>query len=211
MCFNYKVSIFTFLLGVVTSILLIFFGNKKYKTENIVFGISFIYISLMQLIDFLFWIDLDNKKGINKITTIIAPLINIGQPTFVYLLKIFFYKTTKINIIESFGFLLLNFIYFIYLLKNYFKFLNNNVLITSVEKKHLKWQWIEYFNDPFYLIILALNIFYLSNFKYSLIVFLITYFFLIISYKYFNYHLGEIWCFFGSLIPILILLCSYLI
>jgi hypothetical protein len=209
MCFNYKVSIFTFLLGVITSILLIFFGNKKYKTENMVFGISFIYISLMQLIDFLFWIDLDNKKGINKITTIIAPLVNVGQPTFFYLIKNIFYKRT--NIITSISYLLANVIYFIYLLKNYFKFLNNNILITSVEKKHLKWQWIEYFSDPFYVTLLALNIFYLSNFKYSLIVFLITYFFLLISYKYFNYHIGEIWCFFGVSIPILILLGSYLI
>lgn len=209
MCFNYKVSIFTFLLGVITSILLIFLGNKKYKTENMVFGIFFIYISLMQLIDFLFWIDLDNKKGINKITTIIAPLVNVGQPTVLYLIKNIFYRTT--NIITSISYLLANIIYFIYLLKNYFKFLNNNILITSVEKKHLKWQWIEYFSDPFYVTLLALNIFYLSNFKYSLIVFLITYFFLLISYKYFNYHIGEIWCFFGVSIPILILLGSYLI
>ena len=165
----------------------------------------------MQLIDFLFWIDLDNKKGINKITTILAPLINIGQPTFIYVIKNIFYKIDKKNIIMTSGYLLANFLYFIYLLTNYFRFLINNTLITSVKKKHLKWQWFEYYDGPFYLILLALNIFYLSNFKYSLIVFLITYFFLIISYKYFNYHLGEIWCFFGIWIPILILLCSYLI
>jgi hypothetical protein len=73
MCFNYKVSLFTFIIGTVFSILLFKYGNKKYKLENKVSGIFLIFISLIQFMDFLFWIDIKNEYGINKITTIIGP------------------------------------------------------------------------------------------------------------------------------------------
>jgi hypothetical protein len=45
MCFNYKVSLFTFLIGIIFSILLITKGNTKYKIENKITGIFFIFIS----------------------------------------------------------------------------------------------------------------------------------------------------------------------
>ena len=92
MCFNYKVSLFTFTLGTLFSILLINYGNKKYALENKVSGIFLIFISVIQLMDFLFWIDLKNKIGINKVTTILGPILNICQPTILYLIKYFYYK-----------------------------------------------------------------------------------------------------------------------
>jgi hypothetical protein len=58
---------------------------------------------------------------------------------------------------------------------------------------------------------LAINIFYLSNFTYSLIAFLVTYFFLYLSIIYFSYRIGELWCFFGSFIPIIMFILSYFI
>jgi hypothetical protein len=78
MCFNYKVSLFTFSLGIVFSLLLIHYGNKKYILENTVSGTFLIFISFIQLMDFLFWIDLKNHLGINKITTILGPILNVG-------------------------------------------------------------------------------------------------------------------------------------
>lgn len=206
MCFNAKTSLFTFIFSIITSILLVFYGNKKYKTENIVFGIFFIYIALMQLFDYLFWIDLDNKKNINHITTLIAPIINTSQPTFLYLLKLFFYP--KIDYLFLFG----NIFYFIYIYQRYQEFIkNDHNLKTTVYKNHLEWKWLNYFNGPIYLFFLIINTFYKSNFNYSLIVFLVTTFFLLLSYHFFHYHIGEIWCFFGAFIPIFILFFSYLI
>ena len=210
MCFNAKTSLFTFLTGVVSSIVLIYYGNKKYKTENTVFGLFFIFISFMQFFDLLFWIDLDNEKNINKIATTIAPLFNLGQPLFMYLLKILYFKYNSYSPLNI-GFGTLNIIYFGYIIFNYSKFITENSLITSANKFHLKWQWLKYFNPFSYLILLFINFFYLSNFKYSLMSFFISSLSLIISYKYFNYHIGELWCFFGVFIPIFILLCSYLI
>jgi hypothetical protein len=41
----------------------------------------------------------------------------------------------------------------------------------------------------------------LTNFNFSLLLFSVTYFFLILSKVYFQYNTGELWCFFGAFIP----------
>jgi hypothetical protein len=210
MCFNYKVSLLTFAIGTIFSILLIKYGNPQYKLENKVSGIFLIFISLIQFMDFLFWIDLKNIYGINKITTILGPILNVGQPTILYLIKYIYYKP---NILEGFNLIvaILNLLYFIYFLKSYTQFLLNEKLITSTEHNHLSWPWIKYSNPTYYLILFAINIFYLFNFKYALFLFLVTYFFLFISYKYFYYNTGELWCFFGSFIPLIMFVGSFIL
>jgi len=92
MCFNAKVSLFTFVLGTLFSILLINQKNTNYILENKVTGIFLIFISLIQLIEFLFWIDINNIYGINKAVTIIAPIFNVCQPIILYLIKYVYYK-----------------------------------------------------------------------------------------------------------------------
>lgn len=212
MCFNYKVSLFTFLLGTVFSFLLIKYGNKNYTSENTITGIFLFFISLIQLMDFLFWIDLKNKLGINKITTIVGPILNVGQPIILYLIKYFYYKPdvlvfTNFNLPVA----LINLLYFIYLIIFYYNFISSTKLITTAKDGHLKWPWTKYANSTFYLILFAINIFYLFDFKYSSLLFLITYSFLFLSVKFFYYRVGELWCFFGAFIPLLMFLSSFTI
>jgi hypothetical protein len=212
MCFNYKVSLFTFFLGSIFSFLLVKYGNKKYKSENITTGIFLFFISLIQFMDFLFWIDIKNKLGINKITTIVGPVLNVGQPLILYLIKYFYYKP---NIFEIKNFNLpvaiINLVYLIWFIIFYYNFISTDNLITTVKNGHLSWPWIKNSNAKFYLILFAINIFYLFDIKYSSIFFLITYSLLFLSVKYFNYNAGELWCFFGSFIPLIIFFVSFLI
>ena len=42
----------------------------------------------MQLFDYIFWIDQDNKKNLNYIFSYIAPLFNYFQPSILYILKL---------------------------------------------------------------------------------------------------------------------------
>ena len=200
MCFNYKVSLFTFLLGTFFSIILINYGNNKYKIENKITGIFLIFISGIQFMDFLFWIDIHNKYGINHITTMIGPIFNVGQPVILYILKLLYYKPKQINLPLHF----LNLFYVIYMCNMYFNFISNEKLITSVNHGNLEWKWLKYSNKYFYLILFAINIFYLFHFNYSFLLFSITYLFLYISATFFKYNIGEIWCFFGSFIPLCI-------
>lgn len=212
MCFNYKVSLLTFFIGTVFSFLLFKYGNKKYRLENKVTGIFLIFISLIQLMDFLLWIDIKNKLGINKITTIIGPILNVCQPIILFLIKYFYYKPNIFALHNlNFSITVLNFFYLIYFINMYTNFLTSGNLITAVKNSHLSWPWIKYTNASFYLILFAINIFYLFNFKYALTLFIVTYLFLFISTKYFYYNAGELWCFFGSFIPLIMFFLSFYI
>jgi hypothetical protein len=212
MCFNYKVSLFTFTIGTLFSIILIKYGNIKYIIENKVSGIFLIFISFIQFMDFLFWIDLQNAFGINKITTILGPILNVCQPTILYLIKLYYYRPT-INTLYNYNLpiAILNFAYLIYFITIYIKFLSTNKLITGTRNGHLHWPWIKYTNPYFYLVLFAVNIFYLFDFKYALTLFIITYLCLALSVKYFHYNAGELWCFFGAFIPLIMFVASFYI
>lgn len=199
MCFNYKVSLFTFILGVIFSVLLIKTGN----IENQVTGIFMIFISFIQFMEFLFWIDINNTIGINKITTIIGPILNAGQPTILYLIKYFYYKPDVFNFVG-----LLNLLYFIYFIIVYITFLSTDKLITTGKNGHLSWPWIKYYNSFLYSLVFIINIFYLFDFKYALILSSLIYLFLFISAVYFKYNVGELWCFFGAFIPLIMYIVS---
>ena len=212
MCFNYKVSLFTCLLGITFSFMLIKYGNVKYSMENTVSGIFLIFISLIQFMDFLFWIDIKNVYGINKITTIVGPILNICQPTILYIIKYLYYRPNIVSLQNyNLPIFILNILYFIYFIVVYIRFLSNEKLITSTKNNHLKWPWIQYSNPYYYLVLFGINIFYLFQFKYAFVFFIITYFFLFISLKYFSYNAGELWCFFGSFIPLIMYCLSFYI
>ena len=212
MCFNDKVSLFTFSIGVVFSILLIYYGNAKYSLENTISGIFLIFISFIQFMDFLFWIDLKNELGINKITTILGPILNVAQPTILYLIKYYYYKPDILSLHNfNLPIAILNLLYFVYFVTIYTKFLTTDKLITSTKNGHLNWPWIKYASPWFYLVLFAVNIFYMFNFKYALVLFIVTYFLLFLSAKYFEYNVGELWCFFGSFIPLIMFVLSFYI
>ena len=212
MCFNYKVSLFTFTIGTLFSIVLMKYGNKAYTIENQVSGLFLVFISLIQLMDFLFWIDLKNKLGINKITTILGPIMNVCQPTILYLIKYAYYKPDIFSF-DNFDLpvAILNLLYFVYFIGMYTKFIAAGKLTTQVEHGHLSWPWIKHTTPMYYLILLAVNIFYLFDFKYAVVLFTITYAFLLLSVKYFYYNTGELWCFFGSFIPLIMYYVSFYI
>ena len=166
----------------------------------------FIFISIIQLIEYFLWIDIDNKYGINYLMTLISPLISplivIIQPFILYVIKFIYFKPellTSTNLL-----FIANIIYFGIFLVNYITNFINKRLITKVENGHLYWPIKNLMSSTFYLILLLVNIFYLTDFKYSLLVALFTYLFSILSYKYFGYHIIEMWCFFGAFLPLII-------
>ena len=203
MCFNAPVSLGTFLLGFLFSIILILYGNPKYKKENIVFGIMFIFISIVQLMEYFLWIDINNKYGINYLMTLISPLIVIIQPFILYVIK-FIYFNPELLTSTNLPLFIVNIIYFGIFLVNYITNFINKRLITKVENGHLNWPIKNLMGSTFYLILLLINIFYLTDMKYSFIVAFFTYLFSLLSYNYFGYHIIEMWCFFGAFLPLII-------
>ena len=93
--------------------------------------------------DFLFWIDLHNKIGINHIITIIGPLINIGQPLILYIIKLIYFKPQLLSV-NSIPILILNLLYLFYIIRLFINFISNEKLVTSTKHNHLSWPWIKY-------------------------------------------------------------------
>lgn len=210
MCYNYKVSLGTFLLGTLFSILLIKWGNRTFSIENKITGIFLIFISLIQFLEFIFWIDIKNIYGLNKLATIIAPLLNAGQPFILYLIKYLIYKPNLFTV-KNFVVYILNILYFVYLIVKYTDFIRHNKLITSDVsiEGHLIWPWLKHYNPYLYIILFGINIFYLFNTNYATILALLIFSFLYLSHKLFRYTVGEMWCFFGSFIPFIMYFLSY--
>jgi hypothetical protein len=198
MCFSAKASLGAFLIGLVGSLLLVSLGGRT----NISFGVFFIFISLIQLMDFAIWSDLGNKIGLNKAATMIGPILNVGQPLIMFIIKIVVFQHFQLDFIALL-IPLLNAVYAGYLARIYYLFIKSGDLTTKVEQGHLKWPWLKYANPIAYLIMFVINALYLTEFRFSLFVTIITLFFLFLSKSYFAYHVGEMWCYFGAFIPML--------
>jgi hypothetical protein len=210
MCYNSTVSLIAFSSSMLFSILLIIYGNPVFRLENLVSGTFLMFVAGIQFMEFLFWIDLHNKIGINKVATIIGSLFNIGQPLLIYIIKVLVLRPTFPVTFDSVT--ILNLLYIIHLLYVYSRFLRNGPLTTStITNGHLSWPWLKYANKEFFVVMFAINIFYLTDFSYSLAMFSIVYAILALVIVFFPRNAAEFWCFMSASVPAIILPVSYYI
>ena len=151
----------------------------------------------MQLTEYLIWSDINCNNGLNKLAGYIGPLLNNLQPSLIYLL--YYDELKKNNVINT-----VNIVYIFYNLYKYINFINNKNICSGLLNNHISWSW-SYNSFNFYFIIMILNFYYLKKDDYvkiSIILSIISY---IVSYKYFKTNLGEFWCLFVVLIPIILL------
>lgn len=208
MCYNRNVSLIAFSMSMVFSGFLIIYGNPAFRAENLIAGLFLMFVAGIQFMEFLFWIDLHNKIGINKLTTIIGSLFNIGQPILIYIIKILVLRPTF-----HFDYVtILNLIYLVHLLYVYSRFLYNGPLTTSsISNGHLSWPWLKYANREFFLLMFAINIFYLTDFAYSMAMFSIVYAILALAIVFFPKNAAEFWCFMSASVPAIMIPVSYLL
>jgi len=198
MCVNKKISLISYIIGILSSILLFL---RNYKIEGLLYG----YICQMQLIEYLLWNN-NKKNNINKIITYIGIFLTHTQPIFLYLIILYFNKNSINNINLHFLFIIYITSLLLYFNKNY-KLINNYTLGIE-NKKELKWS-IQYGkNNRFYIIftiILALLCIiglkkhnYLNAFILSL-GFIISY----IKYKKVK-AVGTMWCLYTAYAPLIL-------
>lgn len=205
MCYTKELSITSFLFGIITSILLMKYGDEKYKAENKAIGIFFIYISFAQLIEYLIWSDLECKTGLNKFASQVGPLLINLQPVVFY--SIFSYYVPSSNIIPKNLMILLNVIYAIYVFSKYSSYISipENSCTTTNCKNHLNWKWKYNFRYTYYQSLMLLN--FINYFKNTQIfnTFVILYILLLFSSLKFNENIPELWCLLSTGVPIIIL------
>ena len=209
MCFSSHASIISFFVGIFSSLFLILFGAHKFDKENIVYGLLFIFITFMQLFDYMIWIDLKGTIGLNQFASIIAPIFNYSQPLFLYFLKNIFYP--GIWTTSDTALFLLNSLYLVVFLYGLSSYYSNEKMLTSNKQNHLVWKWLNYLPTTFYLIIFTIDALYKGNLYYNLVFILLAQIAFMVSHKMFNYSQKEIWCVFVLVIPILLFLYSKII
>jgi hypothetical protein len=88
MCFTKNVSLTTYLTGCILSLFLFRIPNAFYK----VIGLFFLFVSHMQLVDFLLW-SRQKCDAIHRSISVFGMIIHIAQPVIISLL-VLYYSTT---------------------------------------------------------------------------------------------------------------------
>lgn len=190
MCWNASVSLNTFIFGLVCAIIAAVFGN--YNKVFLLIPLSF---SLIQLLEYFAWNNINNEKII-KILSYIGLFIIFTQ---VFLLN---YLLTN----GKFRIILLTIMFSLILLFLITDFKNVNFTIKKGKNGHLIWYWLDvsiiwiFITIMFYLIPLYYSK-YIYGFYFTLISIIIS------LYFYFKYKTwGTMWCYMSNIIWVYILL-----
>jgi hypothetical protein len=215
MCYTKQASIGALLTGFLSSVALLVLGDEKYKQQNIAIGIFFIYVSLVQLVDYMIYVDPKCKTGENKLAGYFGPLLTGFQPTIIFLIFTSLLnqqkKNTLYNKYPTF-FNAINVLYALILYVFYSQFILQEDVCSRNENGRPKWSWQKgpiysflYFGYPIILLINIIAIVSESLFYVNLAIILTFIMYLISKINYAN-HVGEFWCYFSNSVPLLVLI-----
>lgn len=201
MCYNAEISLNTYIFGTIIAIILLFLN----KTSILL--IYFVYtISLIQLVEYLAWININNNDiDINKQNNIYYLSI-IGY--FIILIQVLILNTINLEGIERI--IIIIFILIIFSYAFYYNYKNNQFNISVGKNGHLIWHWIdiEYLN----IIVLFFWLYSILRTDNYLSFILLSLSILFSIYNYYKYKtFGSMWCFIGNFLWILILFYSILL
>jgi hypothetical protein len=201
MCYSKELSLQSFSIGIIASLSLIFFGNEKSSQTNKAIGYFFLFVTLMQLVEYFLWIDIECTNGFNKLGALLGPILNHLQPIVILLLANMFLQPENListNIVVS-----SNILYLFYVFYQYYKYTNDksNFCIKTNACDHLDWTWKKDFYYIFYFAITFINVANFYSNTNLMISIGISYLLLIISIFNFNKNVGEFWCLMVTGVP----------
>lgn len=196
MCFNPKISIITYFIGLLGSLLL---WRSNHKPE----AIFYTWVIQMQLIEYLIWNNL-KCDSINNYITKSGIIINHMEPIILWLGIIIFSRLKLNNYIHSL--MLIYIIWAIIYTKNVFD--SSCTTVTDESKPHLHWLWnngnnASLFYTYFLFIFVILSIYGLENGYIHAIMCILSFG---ISYKIYGdkHAVGAMWCFAAAFAPIIL-------
>jgi hypothetical protein len=214
MCWSSKSSLIFFIIAWIFSITLI----VRNKPLDRLWGLFFMYVTSMQFLEFLIWLDQPEKESsdcktgkfkgkLNNTVSQIASIQNFLQPIWSGILGLIFIPPDK-NVINRKVFIILLCIYFVLLIIWVFKqklYSKNLCTIPCKEagckNRHLQWQWIDSkYSGKYvmimYFILLVITMINISKVSGGLFLALFLLFSFIISSSVypFNKAIGSWWC-----------------
>ena len=117
MGFDKNSSLYSFLIGIITSLNLMNSDNIIFKENNQITGKVFLVLFSMKLFEYFMWFDHNCKFGINEASNIMGSLLDNITPSIIY-----FLFTVKKGIFDE-TVTYINAIYIFYVIYNYLTFL----------------------------------------------------------------------------------------
>lgn len=194
MCFSKEVSLATFLTGFIGGLLCFSTGVTDLK----IIGLFFMFVSLMQGIEYLLWIH-QTCDDYNKNISYLAMILNHLQPVVLFILLCIYNKPYK-----KLFFIIL--IYLIFIIPYSLKF--KNTCTMKDKNHHLNWEWNSMkYNKLVYAVFLFCLVslgFFFPNKTYGKSFSLFTLLSYIISYCIYTKTnvVGSMWCFFTAFGPL---------
>ena len=196
MCFDAKTSFTTGTLTIITSLILMRYGNPAHRISNQQVGYLFIYIALVQYLEGFMWLDQSCRLDLNRITTCLMPYIIYLQPTLVYLLG--HDRTPMTNLVNL---LYVGLVFLVVTTTKLGKCSVPNLL------GHLNWNQVLSEKTLLvipYLLLLNFNLWSGISAPISKYLILMLNLSLLISYLFFQYNTGEMWCYLSCCLPLIL-------
>ena len=208
MCYTKELSISSFLVGLVCSIFLIKFGNPEYASFNNAIGFFYIFISVIQFLEYCMWADIKCQTGLNKMSSTLMPFMIYSQPIiYGLLLNRILPKSDSVNIINNKFLIFFNFLY-VLLFAYYYKY---SACTQINDENHLSWQSKSFLLNISYNVLLIINSLNYIHHPLIQINLIWSYGLLLFSSMNTKKNLGELWCFTSTATPLLILLSEKLL
>jgi len=200
MCYTATDSLMAYFINFISSIILY---NISVDVQYKVISLFLLFVGQMQLFDYLFWTNQEcNEK--NELVTKMAIIFNHMQPIVLFLLQYYygFQQTALATIIII--------LYAFYSI-DYNKDALSNIKCTLPDENKMNWKWNKLNNARVYyglflsyLIIAGFNF---NDTSTKILFALISSITFIVATKtpILNYSVGRIWCYYASLMPVLIL------
>jgi hypothetical protein len=189
MCWNAEVSLNTFIFGVISAAIVLLI-NYNYLASVLIL----LSVSLMQLVEFFAWRNINNKKVIEWVSVFGISVILLQ----VLLLNIFYLKG-KERIIVLIIILISSLFALVHIINN------NKLKMEKAKNGHLAWSWADL---PIPLLIIFFGLYLYAGFRNKNLTFLIALLLLLISlYNYYKYNTwGSMWCYYSNILWIILIL-----
>jgi hypothetical protein len=194
MCWNAEVSLNTFLFGMISMTIVLLLNKISFIT--ILLALT---LSLIQLMEYYAWNNINNKDAIFKLS-IIGYFIIVSQ----ILILNYGFLNNNDRLISVIIILVLSIYFFIY------NYQNDKFYMEKGKNKHLIWHWVD-IPTPLLLIVLIFYIY--PAIQYGIITSIAIIVPLLISlYYYYKYKTwGSMWCYMSNFFWILLILKSLIL
>ena len=206
MCYNKDISIYTYIIGLVSSYLLI----RNDKPTLKILGCFFMVVIQMQLVEYFLWTNNKCNSYNIKISNVGA-FLNFIQPIVLYL-AILYYNDT----ISKENKKIINITIFLYIVSLFIYSLNLFPIgcssVTSISSPYLQWGWVYKKYPNFITVMFPIAFIILMYFgldkPYNLYISFLCIASFLISFIIYKKQraFGNIWCWFAVFIPIIILI-----